>query len=162
MFRSAVEDKMLQGQVDGRGNETGAKNKTADLKLKARLAPGIAIHDDTANVSCHFEKGADAERGGVRPGPGNETDDDGCEKTSSEEGAEKGVDAQHWGVAIKGSVDGAFWGNVETLSEIAFWSVIGGFHKERLHGDDKAGQQSRPDGGAHPGPCRRRWTIRGR
>lgn len=109
MFGSAVEHKVLQGQVDGRSDETWAKNKTADLELEARLAPRVAIHKDTANVSRHLEKSADTECCCVGPSPSHDTDYDGGDKTDSEQGAEKGVDAHHWGVSIKCGVDRTIW-----------------------------------------------------
>ena len=49
---------MFQGDIDACCKETGCKNQAADLSLEAGTGPGIAVHDNSADVANRLAEAA--------------------------------------------------------------------------------------------------------
>lgn len=54
IFRSVVEDQMLEGEVDAGGQEGWTQNQAHNLYLESCLRPWIVMHDDSAAVADTF------------------------------------------------------------------------------------------------------------
>lgn len=101
VLRSAVQDKVLQGKIDGGGNKTWSKDKRTNLELEPAFAPWVAVHHHTADVAHALKERADSKRGSVSPGLRHDTDDEGGDEHQSKERSQEGIGSHVGTVAIE-------------------------------------------------------------
>lgn len=160
MLRTKVQNEVLQRKVDSSSDETRSEDKAADLEFEAGLAPRVAVHNNAADVSSAFEKGANTECESIGPCFGHDTNDDGRDEAYPKQSAQEGVGAHVRIVSIESCVDWAIGGDFEALSEIALWASCGGFNDEELEGEGEADQDGRSGEGRHGGARRDRYQVR--
>lgn len=151
MLRPAVQNKVLQREVDGGSNETRTEDETANLQFETRLAPWVTVHDNAAGVSSGFEKSSDAQGKSVRPCLAHDADDNASKAAKSEESAEEGIGTEIWPVSVERSENGAFRRYFETLAEISLGPIFGGGNNDNLGGEDEGSNETFLRVGTHYG-----------
>lgn len=124
----AVQDKVLQCKVNSGGDKTWSEHQAANLEFHAWIAPWVTTHHKAANIAGSFSKCSKAQGKSICPCFGDDSNDDGSQKTSPEKRNEENVCASIRIVAIESQFHWAFFRDLETLFEISFRSRGGGLN----------------------------------
>ena len=115
MFRSTIEDHVLEGQVDACGKEARSQDQAAYLHLEPCPRPRIVMHDNSSSIANGLSKGCNSHCDQESPCPPESAEKDLDETNQAEQGHEECVDAKIRIIAVCCQFDGALGRDVADM-----------------------------------------------